>query len=241
MKTPPNNNAATVDHVSMRFGKDTVLHKVSIAFQEGQIHGIIGRNGSGKTVLFKCICGFLKPSTGIVTVFERVVGKDVDFAPSTGMLIEAPGFLPGESGFKNLRWLSRIGERLSQERLYEVMRLVGLDPESRKKVAAYSLGMRQRLGLAQALMGSPRLLILDEPFNGLDKRGVEEVRSLLLTLKQEGVTILLASHNPDDIRLLCDTVHEMDAGVLSPASETGAHEGDSLAQRCQDSAVCARR
>ena len=216
MKTPPNNNAATVDNISMRFGKDTVLHKVSIAFQEGQIHGIIGRNGSGKTVLFKCICGFLKPSTGIVTVFERVVGKDVDFAPSTGMLIEAPGFLPGESGFKNLRWLSRIGERLSQERLYEVMRLVGLDPESRKKVAAYSLGMRQRLGQAQALMGSPRLLILDEPFNGLDKRGVEEVRSLLLALKQEGVTILLASHNPDDIRLLCDTVHEMDAGVLSP-------------------------
>ena len=158
---------------------------------------------------------FLRPSAGTITVFEKVIGRDVDFAPSTGMLIEAPGFLRNESGMKNLRWLSRIGERLPRERLHEVMDLVGLDPSSKKKVAAYSLGMRQRLGLAQALMGKPRLLILDEPFNGLDKRGVEEVRSLLLGLKQEGVTILLASHNPDDIRLLCDTVHEMDAGVLS--------------------------
>lgn len=209
------NHAVILDKVSMRFGKDVVLHELSISFQTGQIHGVIGRNGSGKTVMYKCICGFLRPSAGTITVFEKVIGRDVDFAPSTGMLIEAPGFLPNESGMKNLRWLSRIGERLPRERLHEVMDLVGLDPASKKKVAAYSLGMRQRLGLAQALMGKPRLLILDEPFNGLDKRGVEEVRSLLLGLKQEGVTILLASHNPDDIRLLCDTVHEMDAGVLS--------------------------
>lgn len=209
------NHAVILDKVSMRFGKDVVLHELSTSFQTGQIHGVIGRNGSGKTVMYKCICGFLRPSAGTVTVFEKVIGRDVDFAPSTGMLIEAPGFLPNESGMKNLRWLSRIGERLPRERLHEVMDLVGLDPASKKKVAAYSLGMRQRLGLAQALMGKPRLLILDEPFNGLDKRGVEEVRSLLLGLKQEGVTILLASHNPDDIRLLCDTVHEMDAGRLA--------------------------
>lgn len=208
-------NAVEIINLSKAFGQERVLTDVSLSLEAGKIHGIIGRNGSGKTVLMKCVCGFLRPTSGQAVVFGQVIGRDCDFAPDTGMLIETPGFLPHETGMSNLLWLVRLGKGASKRRVQELIELVGLDPHLRKPVHQYSLGMRQRLGIAQALLDDPSLLILDEPMNGLDKQGVREIRQLLLSLKGQGRTILLASHFAQDIDELCDTVCEMDQGVLS--------------------------
>ena len=210
------NNAITIDHVTKSFGSETVLQEVSLGLRAGAIHGIIGRNGSGKTVLMKCICGFMQPNQGEIRVFDKRIGRDCDFAPDTGMLIETPGFLPHETGLNNLMWLARLSRKANRARVKELIALVGLDPALKKPVSQYSLGMRQRLGLAQALLDDPKLLILDEPMNGLDKTGVRDIRDLLLRLREEGRTILLASHFAQDVDELCDTVSEMDQGVLAP-------------------------
>lgn len=203
-----------VQNVVKRFRDQVVLKNVSISFEKGQIHGIVGRNGSGKTVLFKCICGLMHPEEGVILVNGKRVGRDVDMPEDIGAIIEAPGFLPNYSGYKNLRFLANIRRKVGKEEILNVLKTVGLDPESRKHVGKYSLGMRQRLGIAQAIMEDPEILILDEPMNGLDNAGVQDIRALLLELKAQGKTILLASHNHEDIAALCDTVHEMDGGVL---------------------------
>lgn len=203
-----------VQNVVKRFRDQVVLKNVSISFEKEKIHGIVGRNGSGKTVLFKCICGLMHPEEGVILVNGKRVGRDVDMPEDIGAIIEAPGFLPNYSGYKNLRFLANIRRKIGKEEILNVLKTVGLDPESRKHVGKYSLGMRQRLGIAQAIMEDPEILILDEPMNGLDNAGVQDIRALLLELKAQGKTILLASHNHEDIAALCDTVHEMDGGVL---------------------------
>lgn len=209
------NIAIRIDHVSKDFGSERVLYDVCHDFEEGKIHGIVGNNGSGKTVLMKCICGFLLPTKGKVIVHNQQVGKDIDFPESLGLIIETPGFLPGLTGEKNLRILASLRGKIDDATICEALKRVGLDPSLKKTVNKYSLGMRQRLGIAQAIMENPRLLILDEPFNGLDKQGVFHMRSLILNLRNQGKTILLASHNAQDIEVLCDTVCEMDSGVLT--------------------------
>ena len=195
-----------LDGVSKSFRSVEVLKPLSIEFEEGLIHGIVGRNGSGKTVMMKLILGFLKPTQGTVTVGKKRVGKDVDFIPYL-------------NAYDNLYNLAAIRHRITKEDVKQVLETVGLGDTGRKKVAKFSLGMRQRLAIAQAIMEKPKLIILDEPMNGLDKRGVEEMRQIFLNLKAEGTTILLASHNMEDIRCLCDKVYEMDAGVLTPIDE----------------------
>ena len=207
-------NCIEVQNAVKRFRDQVVLKNVSISFEKGQIHGIVGRNGSGKTVLFKCICGLMHPEEGVILVNGKRVGRDVDMPEDIGAIIEAPGFLPNYSGYKNLRFLANIRRKIGKEEILNVLKTVGLDPENRKHVGKYSLGMRQRLGIAQAIMEDPEILILDEPMNGLDNAGVQNIRALLLELKAQGKTILLASHNHEDIAALCDTVHEMDGGVL---------------------------
>lgn len=211
--------AIRVEGVYKRFGTDTVLNNVSRSFERGRIHGIVGNNGSGKTVLMKCICGFLIPTEGEVIVNGKRVGKDVDFPPGLGLIIETPGFLPNVTGMKNLEILASLNKKIGLEEIAAAIRRVGLDPLMKKPVGKYSLGMRQRLGIAQAIMEDPTLLILDEPLNGLDKRGVREMRQLIKGLKEQGKTILLASHNQGDIDELCDTVCEMDAGVMTMIRE----------------------
>jgi len=196
------------------FKETTVLDHVSISFEKGKIHGIIGRNGSGKTVLFKSICGFMPLTSGEIIVDGQIIGKDIDIPRNVGAIIEAPGFLPSYSGFKNLKFLAMINRKITDEQIKGIMVRVGLEPDSKKLVSKYSLGMRQRLGIAQAIMEDPNILILDEPMNGLDNHGVEDIRSLLLGLKEKGKTIVIASHSAEDIDLLCDTVHEMDAGLI---------------------------
>ena len=204
-----------VDKVIKKFGSDIALGNVSVEFERGKIYGIVGRNGSGKTVLFKTITGFLKPSSGRVIVDGKEIGRDTDFADNIGIIIETPGFLSSYSGYKNLEYLASIKNRIGKKEIKESMERVGLDANSKKKVGKYSLGMRQRLGIAQAIMENPDILILDEPMNGLDNQGVEDVREILLNLKEEGKAIILASHNKEDIEVLCDEVYEMDHGKLT--------------------------
>ena len=208
------NIAISVQGVSKSFGDAEVLHEVSRDFEEGKIHGIVGNNGSGKTVLMKCICGFLRPDRGKILVRGRQVGRDMDFPDDMGIIIETPGFLPNLSGMKNLALLASLRRRADREAIRRTIERVGLDPDSRKPVGKYSLGMRQRLGIAQAIMEDPSILILDEPLNGLDKTGAAHMRALIRELRTQGKTVILASHNQTDIDELCDTVCEMDAGVL---------------------------
>ena len=212
-------NIISVKNLSKDFGQERVLHNVTRDFEKGRIHGIVGNNGSGKTVLMKCICGFLIPTEGEVIVNGKRVGKDVDFPPGLGLIIETPGFLPNMTGVKNLEILASLNKKIGLREIAAAIRRVGLDPLMKKPVGKYSLGMRQRLGIAQAIMENPSLLILDEPLNGLDKHGVMEMRQLIKGLKEQGKTILLASHNQGDIDELCDTVCEMDAGVMTMIRE----------------------
>ncbi len=212
MTNKTTNSFIQVNDIVLRFKKDILLDHVSYQCEHGKIHGIVGRNGSGKTLLMKCICGFIRPNEGHIYVRDKEIGKDIDFTPDTGIIIETPGFIPYYSGYRNLKVLAAIKNRISRKDIENAMYQVGLDPTMKKRVATYSLGMRQRLGIAQAIMEDPSLIILDEPFNGLDKHGVEEMREYFLSLKKKGKTILLTSHNTEDIEYLCDTVVEMDHG-----------------------------
>ncbi len=208
----------SVKGVDLKIGKTQILKDINVEFEEGKIHGLIGRNGSGKTMLMKCICGFIKPTSGEITVDGKRVGKDVDFPKDMGIIIETPGFIPYYSGYKNLKLLAGLNNKIGKQEVRESMKKVGLDPDLKRHVKKYSLGMRQRLGLAQAIMENPNILVLDEPFNGLDKDGVKEMREYLLSYKEQGKTILICSHSAEDIAVLCETVHEMDKGQLERIS-----------------------
>lgn len=208
------NTVIDVKNVTKRYGGIDVLKDVSLSCEPGKIYGLVGRNGSGKTVLLKCICGLVTPTNGEVRVWGQRVGKDVDFPENIGFIIESPGFLLQESGLRNLMHLASIRGKVGTKEIRKSMKTVGLDPDLKRPVGKYSLGMRQRLGIAQAIMEAPDLLILDEPMNGLDNQGVVHIRSVLKELKARGKTILLASHFKEDIAFLCDEVYEMDAGIL---------------------------
>lgn len=199
--------AISVSHIEKRFGTETVLKDVSLEVERGKIYGIIGRNGSGKTVLFKCICGLLNNDAGTIQVDRTQLG----------VIIEEPGFLRQYSGKRNLELLAALSDKAHMD-IVEVMKLVGLGSAVNKKVGKYSMGMRQRLGIAQAIMEYQQILILDEPMNGLDNQGVREMRELFIRLKKKGITILLASHNREDIETLCDHVYEIDAGKVKEFS-----------------------
>lgn len=211
------NTVVDIKNMTKQYGANKVLKDVSMTCETGKIYGLIGRNGSGKTVLLKCVCGLVIPTSGEVSVWGQSVGKDVDFPENIGFIIESPGFLLQESGLSNLKHLASIRGKIGIDETREGMNTVGLDPDLKLHVGKYSMGMRQRLGIAQAIMEKPKLLVLDEPMNGLDNQGVEHIRSLLLALKESGVTILLASHFKDDIAYLCDEVYQMDAGIISKA------------------------
>ena len=202
-----------VENVTKYFKHEKVLDDVNMNLETGHIYGIVGKNGAGKTVLFKIIAGFIKPSSGKVTVAGKIIGVDRDFPDSLGLIIETPGFLSQYNAYQNLLYLANINNKISKEDVKESIRMVGLDRGSNKKVGKFSLGMRQRLGIAQAIMENPNLIILDEPMNGLDKKGIEDVKELLLKLKGDGKTILMASHYAEDMEI-CDEVFQMEDGKL---------------------------
>lgn len=203
------------NNLNLSIKKDKILNNINLQLEQGKIHGLIGRNGSGKTMLMKCICGFVRPTSGQVKVEGKIIGKDVDFPQNVGIIIETPGFVPYYSGYRNLKILADLRRKISKQDVLRTMEEVGLKGAENKIVRKYSLGMRQRLGLAQAIMENPDILILDEPMNGLDKEGVADIRDILLKLKKSGKTILLVSHNSEDIGVLCDDIYEMEHGNIS--------------------------
>ena len=203
-----------VKDVCKYFAKTQVLDHVNMECRQGEITGIIGRNGAGKTVLFKIICGLLSLDSGEILINGIKRERQADVLPSVGIIIEEPAFLKNYSGIKNLEYLYTINNKNNRRYLESNMEKVGLDPKSKKHVGKYSMGMRQRLAIAQSIMEEPEFLILDEPFNGLDSHGVNEMRELFLELKKRGKVILIASHNSEDINILCDNVYSMESGIL---------------------------
>ncbi|MDO4357898.1 MAG: ABC transporter ATP-binding protein [Clostridia bacterium] len=200
-------------HVSKSFGNIEVLRDVSITMEGGHIYGFVGRNGSGKTVLMKCICGFIPVTSGEIEVNGNVIPKSARIPEGIGAIIETPGFLPQYSGYRNLKLLADIQGKTGKEGVRNALMKVGLDPLMRRHVSAYSLGMRQRLGIAQAIMEDPPILLLDEPMNSLDERAVGIVRRLLLEEKERGKLIVIATHVKEDVELLCDDVYQMRGGT----------------------------
>lgn len=203
-----------IHQLSKQFKETRALSNINLEFEGGNIYGIVGRNGSGKTVLLKCICGLLYPNDGYVSINHKIIGKDVDFYDGIGFIIENPGFLYQYSGYKNLKMLAGLKKKVTKDTIKNWMNKVGLNPDNRKPVAKYSMGMKQRLGWAQVLMEEPGIIVLDEPFNGLDENGVEMFRKLLMNLKKEGRLILLCSHSREDIQLLCDMIIRLDQGEI---------------------------
>lgn len=203
-----------VEKVCKIINKSIVLENINLDMSSGKVYGFQGINGSGKTMLMRALIGLIRPTSGKVCIDGKELGKDIDFPENLGALIENPGFIWYQSGFENLHYLARIRNKINDTQVKDVIRQVGLDSDSRKWVGKYSMGMKQRLGIAQAMMENPDILVLDEPMSALDEKGVEEIRQLLLQYKQPGRCILITSHNREDIEILCDEVFEIKSGIL---------------------------
>ena len=195
-----------LNHVSKKFHRESILEDVCLKLFPGNIYGFIGPNGSGKTVLLKMIAGLMRPSGGTIYLDQKQIGKDLDFPPSMGVLIETPDFLPNYSGMQNLLYLAKIKKLVDREQIMHTMKLVGIDYAAERKAGKYSLGMKQRLGIAVALLNNPKLLILDEPTNGLDPIGIEELRELIRSFPAKGITVILSSHILSEVQQTADHI-----------------------------------
>lgn len=204
-----------IENYSKVYKDKTVLNNINLELEEGKIYGFTGKNASGKTMLFKAICGFIIPTKGKIFINNKEIGKDIDFPEKCGVIIETPGFINSISGFKNLKILASINNLIDDNKIKNAMELVGLNPNEKINVKKYSLGMKQKLAIAQAIMEEPKLLILDEPMNSLDVDSVENIRNILLDIKDKGTTILISSHNVDDINILSDEIYKVENGVVS--------------------------
>lgn len=207
-----------IDNLTKQFKRRVILDHIDLTLDYGNVYGFIGANGSGKSVFFKTICGFLKSDSGTVALDGKVIGKDIDFLPELGVLIEKPGFIENYTQFENLKYLAQINNVIHDEDIRAALELVGLDPDNSEKVKNFSLGMRQRLAIAQAIMEKQKILILDEPFNGLDKQGVAQIKQLLLELKSPDRLIMLTSHISGDIEELSDYIFEFTEGKIIPVN-----------------------
>lgn len=208
-----------VSNVSRKLGNEEVLKNINLELEPGKIYGFIGRNGSGKTMLFRTICGFLKPDTGYVKVDGRDLYKNNEFPKDTAALLEKPNYISDLTGFENLKLLSKIKNIINDDQIMETLKLVNLENEADKKFKKYSLGMKQKLGIAGVLMEDPKIMILDEPFNGLDDESAEKIRKILLKEKEKGKLILIATHIKEDIEILGDVIYKMDKGVIKSKDE----------------------
>lgn len=184
--------------------KKEILTDINLTFESGKIYGLHGHNGSGKTMLLRAICGLILPTSGSVTVDGKTVGKDIEFPDSVGVIIENMSLIPEYTGFKNLQLLAEIKKKIGDSEIRDTLISVGLDPDDKRRVKEYSLGMKQKLNFAQAIMEKPELLLLDEPTNAMDVQTVEKVRNILVEMKEKGTLIIIASHNKEDLDALCD-------------------------------------
>lgn len=207
-----------VEHLSKTIKGTHILSDICMTMESGQIYGLQGENGSGKTMLMRALCGLLYPSSGQVRVDGKVLGRDLDFPPSVGLLLENPSFLPSQTGRGNLKLLAYL-QNLPDGKVDEALRCVGLDPNDKRKYKSYSLGMKQRLGIAGAVLGLPELIILDEPFNALDEAGAAQIHQLILSLKQQGKLVVLACHDGEELTSLADRRYCIRQGRLTAISE----------------------
>lgn len=191
-----------------------ILNNISFTLESGHIYGFVGKNGSGKTMLLRAITGLIVPTEGTIQIDGKILHKDISFPPKVGLLIEKPEFLGYMSGLNNLRLLADVKKEITVEQIKEFMTFFELNPDSKKNVRKYSLGMKQKLGIIQAVMENPELLVLDEAFNALDENSVLKVRELLLKYKKEGKLVVIKSHNKEDIELLCDKVFQLVDGEI---------------------------
>ncbi len=203
-----------VSNLSKNIGQNEILKNINLNLEKGTIYGFFGRNGSGKTMLFRALCGLIKPTSGTITINNKVLHRDISFPESIGVIIESPGFWDHYTGFENLKVLSSIKNIIGDEDIRKSIKRVGLDPDDRRIYKKYSLGMKQRLAIAQAIMERPDIIILDEPTNSLDENGVQLVREILIEEKKRGALILIASHNKDDIDILSDVKYKVDNGSV---------------------------
>ena len=210
------NTIIEIRNATKRFKNKTVFENISLNFEKGKSYGFIGYNGCGKSVFFKTICGFSRLTEGEVICNGKVIGKDMDFIQDAGVVIETPEFINDYSGFKNLKLLAQVQNKIGDKEILETLEMVGLSNDKDKKVRKYSLGMKQKLRLAQAFMEKPKILILDEPMNGLDKKSVLVVRSILNRFVNNGGTLLMTSHNAEDIQTCCEYIYEFDNQMISP-------------------------
>lgn len=210
-----------IENYTQKIKKDIILNDINLHLKENKIYGFVGRNGSGKSILFKGICGLLNISNGKIIIKGKEIGKDIDFYDNLGAVLDGAGFLPNLSSFDNLKLLASIRNKISDSDIKSALNKVGLDPNDKKKYKKYSLGMKQKLALAQAIMENPELLILDEPFNGLDSYSVKDIREMLIDYKKKGKTILISSHIKEDIDILCDEVYELDRGNINKLNIRG--------------------
>lgn len=206
-----------IKKVSKKFKDIEVLKNVSMTLELGHIYGFTGHNGSGKTVLLKLICAFLEPTTGEILFDGKNVIKENSFPPSTRALIEKPNFLSDLTGYENLELLARIQNIIGEKEIEDTLKKVGLEEDKDKLYYKYSLGMKQKLGIAQVLMEDPEILILDEPFNGLDENSIKNIRKNLLKEKEKGKLIILATPDKEDIKVLCDEIYKFNDGTVKKA------------------------
>lgn len=205
----------TANNVTKTIKNRTVLQNVSLELESGTVYGFMGRNGSGKTMLFRALSGLISLTEGSVTWEGKTLHREISVLPDLGLVLETVGLYPNRTGLENLRYLASFRHRIGDAEIREALIRVGLDPDDRRTYRKYSLGMKQRLAIAQAVMEKPAVIMLDEPTNGLDQEGVELIRELILKEKERGALILLASHNSEDLRLLADKLYRIENGVVS--------------------------
>ncbi|MEW9080572.1 ATP-binding cassette domain-containing protein [Terrisporobacter glycolicus] len=215
-----------VRNLTKKISGNLILDNINIKMTSGKIYGLKGKNGSGKTMLMRAICGLILPTEGEVIINGQVLGKDISFPNSLGALIESPGFIANYSGFKNLKILSEIQDKIDDNKINEVLTMVGLDPKEKKKFKKYSLGMKQKLGIAAAIMEEPEIIILDEPTNALDESSVISLRKTLQKYRNEGALIIISCHDSEELEFLSDEIFFMENGRLKPYNKR-QKEGDS--------------
>ena len=210
------------DNISKSIKNKVILHDINIEFESGKVYGIVGRNGSGKTMLFRALSGIMSVDSGEIRLDDKILHKDFNVLPNMGIVLENAGLYPELSGYDNLKYLADINKKIGKDEIVRTIERVGLDPKDKKSYRKYSLGMKQRIVIAQAIMEKPDILFLDEPTNALDESGVQEVRNIILEEKERGAIILLASHSREDIELLADEVYYMSAGKIKEKNDGGS-------------------
>lgn len=200
-------------NVTKEINGNLILSNINLNLDRGKIYGIKGKNGSGKTMLFRAICGFIR-TDGSVIVDGKAIGKDGSYPDSIGVLLENPGFLPNYSGFKNLKYLAEINNKINDNDIINILKEVGLDPTEKKSFRKYSLGMKQKLGIAQAIMENPDVVILDEPTNALDEESVKKINSMIVKLKNDNKLVLISNHNRDELEMICDEIYSIENGKI---------------------------